>query len=30
MYCDWNGQMSSDYEMKANVSNVVIIDKGGE
>jgi len=30
IYCDWNGQVSSDYEMKADVSNVVIIDKGGK
>ena len=29
IYCDWKGTMSSDYEMKADVSNVVIIDKGG-
>jgi predicted transcriptional regulator len=27
IYCDWNGKMSSDYKMKADVSNVVIIDK---
>jgi predicted transcriptional regulator len=30
IYCDWNGKMSSDYKMKADVSNVVIIDKGGK
>jgi len=30
IYCDWNGKMSSDYGMKADVSNVVIIDKGGK
>src|SRR6476659_3405415 len=30
IYCDWNGQVSSDYEMKADVINVVIIDKGGK
>jgi predicted transcriptional regulator len=29
IYCDWKGTMSSDYKMKADVSNVVIIDKGG-
>jgi predicted transcriptional regulator len=29
IYCDWNGKMSSDYRMKTDVSNVVIIDKGG-
>ena len=29
IYCDWEGKMSSDYEMKADVSNVVIIDKSG-
>jgi predicted transcriptional regulator len=29
IYCDWEGKMSSDYKMKADVSNVVIIDKGG-
>ena len=29
IYCDWSGQMSSDYKMKADVSNVVIIDKDG-
>jgi hypothetical protein len=29
IYCDWNGKMSSDYKMKAGVSNVVIIDKDG-
>lgn len=27
IYCDWNGKMSSEYKMKAGVSNVVIIDK---
>ncbi len=29
IYCDWDGKMSSDYKMKSDVSNVVIIDKGG-
>ena len=29
IYCDWKGKMSSDYQMKPDVSNVVIIDKGG-
>ena len=29
IYCDWNGKVSSDYKMKADVSNIVIIDKGG-
>ncbi|MDZ4342289.1 MAG: YtfJ family protein [Candidatus Binatia bacterium] len=29
IYCDWNGKVSSDYKMKADVSNVVIIDKSG-
>ena len=29
IYCDWNGKMSADYKMKADVSNIVIIDKGG-
>jgi len=29
MYCDWNGKMSSDYKMQADVSNIVIIDKSG-
>jgi predicted transcriptional regulator len=29
IYCDWNGKMSSDYKMKADVSNIVIIDKSG-
>jgi predicted transcriptional regulator len=29
IYCDWKGQMSSDYKMKSDVSNIVIIDKGG-
>ena len=29
IYCDWEGEMSSDYQMKADVSNVVIIDKSG-
>jgi len=29
IYCDWEGKMSSDYKMKADVSNIVIIDKGG-
>jgi hypothetical protein len=26
---DWEGKMFSDYKMKADVSNVVIIDKAG-
>ena len=26
---DWKGKMSSDYKMKSDVSNVVIIDKTG-
>ena len=30
IYCDWEGKMASDYKMKADVSNVVIIDKEGE
>jgi hypothetical protein len=30
IYCDWEGKMSSDYKMKADVSNIVIIDKGGK
>jgi hypothetical protein len=29
IYCDWQGKMASDYKMKADVSNVVIIDKSG-
>lgn len=29
IYCDWNGEMASAYGMRANVSNVVIIDKSG-
>jgi len=29
IYCDWDGKMASDYKMKSDVSNVVIIDKGG-
>jgi predicted transcriptional regulator len=29
IYCDWDGKMSSDYKIKADVSNVVIIDKAG-
>ena len=29
IYCDWSGNMSSDYRMKDGVSNVVIIDKSG-
>lgn len=29
IYCDWKGQMSSDYEMKSDVSNIVIVDKSG-
>jgi predicted transcriptional regulator len=29
IYCDWKGQMSFDYAMKANVSSVVTIDKVG-
>ena len=29
IYCDWEGEMSSDYKMKAGVSNVVIIDRRG-
>jgi len=29
IYCDWKGKMSSDYKMKADVNNIVIIDKGG-
>ncbi len=27
--CDWNGKMSSDYKMRADESNVLIIDKSG-
>jgi predicted transcriptional regulator len=30
IYCDWGGKMASDYKMKADVSNVVIIDKQGK
>ena len=30
IYCDWEGKMASDYKMKADVSNVVIIDKEGK
>lgn len=30
IYCDWKGTLSSDYRMKADVSNVVVIDKGGK
>jgi len=29
IYCDWEGKIASDYKMKADMSNVVIIDKGG-
>ncbi len=29
IYCDWNGKMASDYKMKANESNILIIDKSG-
>jgi len=29
IYCDWNGRMSSDYKMKADESNILIIDKSG-
>lgn len=29
IYGDWEGKMSSDYRMKADVSNVVIVDKSG-
>lgn len=29
IYCDWNGKMSSDYKMKPDVSNIVIVDKSG-
>jgi predicted transcriptional regulator len=29
IHCDWEGTMAFDYNMKANVSNVVIIDKSG-
>lgn len=29
IYCDWSGKMASDYKMKNNVSNVIIIDKSG-
>jgi predicted transcriptional regulator len=29
IYCDWKGKMSGAYNMKADVSNIVIIDKGG-
>ena len=30
IYCDWNGKMWSDYKMKGDVSNVVLIDKVGK
>jgi len=30
IYCDWTGKMSSDYKMKSDVSNIVIIDKTGK
>jgi Bacterial protein of unknown function (YtfJ_HI0045) len=30
IYCDWDGKMSSDYKMQADVSNIVIIDKSGK
>jgi hypothetical protein len=29
IYCDWEGKMSSDYKMKSDVSNIVIIGKRG-
>lgn len=29
IYCDWSGKMASTYRMQDDVSNVVIIDKGG-
>jgi hypothetical protein len=29
IYCDWNSKMSSNYGMKPDVSNVVIVDKRG-
>jgi len=29
IYCDWNGKMASDYKMKVDESNILIIDKGG-
>ncbi len=29
IYCDWTGKMSSDYKMKTDESNVVIVDKAG-
>ena len=29
IYCDWSGKMASAYRMQDDVSNVVIIDKGG-
>jgi hypothetical protein len=29
IYCDWKRKMSSDYKMKADVSNIVIVDKSG-
>lgn len=29
IYGDWDGRMSADYSVKAGVSNVMVIDKGG-
>jgi|SRR3990172_6147503 len=29
IYCDWNGKMASDYKMKADESNILIMDKSG-
>jgi hypothetical protein len=29
IYCDWKGKMSSDYKMKADESNILIVDKSG-
>jgi predicted transcriptional regulator len=29
IYGDWNGKVSSDYKMKAEESNILIIDKSG-
>ena len=29
IYCDWKRKMSSAYKMKADVSNIVIVDKSG-
>jgi len=29
IYCDWKRKMSSDYKMKADLSNIVIVDKSG-